>query len=92
MKQRTNQFFYRAMPRKIKNHILNNMDFSETDLRIVKSLMQHDGSPEFHYQNTGLTKAKFERHLLDICDVVQAELLRLSNRYLTQIEDNNKNA
>lgn len=62
----------------LRAHILN-LGFSAEDQTIIKSLMEHDAESAFHYDNTGLNREKFERHLNRINRVIIPEIIRLAN-------------
>ena len=51
------------MTKTLKDYILSDMGFSATDKSIITSLLEHDADSNFHYDNTNLPKAVFERHL-----------------------------
>lgn len=78
MKQIVNELYQCPMNPELKNHLLN-LGFNSEDRAIIVSLMEHDAESEFHYQNTGMCKEKFERHLNRINRVVIPEIIRLAN-------------
>ena len=79
MKQIVGDLYHSAFKPGLKDHLVNGMGFSEEDKRIILSLMDHDGDSNFHYDNTGLCKEKFERHLKNINRILIPELVRLAN-------------
>lgn len=81
MKQVVNEIYQAPMSRELKAHIVNDMGFSEEDRLILKSLMDYNADSNFHYDNTGIGRGKFERHLNNINRVVFPELVRIANMY-----------
>lgn len=82
MNQVVNDIYRSAFTPELKNHILNDMGFSKEDKKIIVSLMEHDADSNFHYDNTGIGRGKFERRLNNINRIVFPELIRLSNNQL----------
>ena len=82
MKQIINEIFRLPMKPKLKNHILTQLGFVGDDLEIIKSLFDYDGTSQFHYDKTHLSKRTYEDHLKTILRTVITELLRLSSDYL----------
>lgn len=87
MNPEINGFYQLPMTKTLKDYILNDMGFSATDKSIIKSLLEHNADSNFHYDNTNLPKAVFERHLKVINRVIIAELLRLSTAYIKGQKD-----
>lgn len=83
MKNCINEIYNLPMSAQLKAHIMNDLGFSDMDKSILESLFTHSGDSNFHYDNTHIPKEKFERHLRNINNVVFAELVRLSNGYLS---------
>lgn len=79
MKQIINDLYKSAFKPGLKSHLVNEMGFSEEDRKIILSLMDYDGDSNFHYDNTGINKEKFERHLKNINRILIPELVRLAN-------------
>ena len=79
MKQQINELYLCPFRPELKRHIMNDLGLSKEDRTIVESLMTYSGDSNFHYDNTGIPKEKFERHLRNINMVIIPELIRLSN-------------
>lgn len=79
MKQLMNEIYQCPFSMELRNHILNDMGFSEEDKAIIKSLMNHNADSNFHYDNTGIGRGKFERKLNNINRIIFPELVRLAN-------------
>lgn len=79
MKQLVNELYQRAISDKLKDHIINDMGFNSEDKAIIKSLMEHNADSNFHYDNTGIGRGKFERKLNSINRIVIPEIIRLAN-------------
>lgn len=79
MKALINEVYQCPMLPELKNHLLDDLGLSETDRRILESLMAHDADSNFHYDNTGIGRGKFERHLNIINRTVLPELVRMAN-------------
>ena len=78
MKQIINELFRLPMKPKLKNHLRNNLGLVGDELKIINSLLDHDGTSQFHYDNTNLSKRAFEEHLKIVVRTIITELLRLS--------------
>lgn len=83
MKSQLNEIYSMPMNRRLKDHLINDIGLSDMDKTIIRSLMSFDGDSNFHYENTGIPKEKFERHLRNINHAVFSELLRISNEQFT---------
>lgn len=83
MKQIFNELYLCPFRPELKNHLLNDLGLSDDDKIILQSLMTYNGDSNFHYDNTGIPKERFERHLRNINLIVFPELIRLSNIQLT---------
>lgn len=79
MKALINDIYQSALSAELKKHILNDLGFSEEDKAIIKSLMGYNADSNFHYDNTGIGRGKFERHLNNINRIVLPEIVRLAN-------------
>ena len=79
MKQLVNELYQCAISDGLKNHIINDLGFNEEDQAIIKSLMEHNADSNFHYDNTGIGRGKFERKLNTINRIVIPEIVRLAN-------------
>lgn len=79
MKQLVNELYQCAISDKLKDHIINDMGFNSEDKAIIKSLMEHNADSNFHYDNTGIGRGKFERRLNTINRIVIPEIIRLAN-------------
>lgn len=79
MNQIVNDIYQSAFSKELKHHLIYEMGFGEEDRRILISLMEHYGDSDFHYDNTGIGRGKFERRLNSINRVVFPELIRLAN-------------
>ena len=79
MKQLINELYQCAISDGLKNHIINDMGFNSEDKAIIKSLMEHNADSNFHYDNTGIGRGKFERKLNTINRIVIPEIIRLAN-------------
>lgn len=78
MKQIINELYQCPMSPELKSHLLG-LGFNPDDQAIIISLMEHDAESEFHYENTGLCKEKFERHLNRINRIIIPEIIRLAD-------------
>lgn len=78
-KQIINDIYTSPMGPALKNHIINDLGFSEEDQAIIKSLMEHNAPSGYHYDATGINRERFERRLGSINRVVFPELVRLAN-------------
>lgn len=87
MKQIINEIYQSPMRPELKAHLLE-LGFSADDKAILESLMSHDANSEFHYDNTGIGRGKFERRLNAINRVVFPELIRLANNALCMQNNN----
>lgn len=63
----------------LRKHILNDMGFGDEDQAIIKSLMEHNADSNYHYDNTGIGRGRFERRLNNINRVVIPEIIRLAS-------------
>ncbi len=79
MKQLVNEIYQNPMRPELKAHLVNDLGFNGEDKTILLSLMDHDALSDFHYDNTGIGRARFERRLNSINRVVFSELVRLAN-------------
>lgn len=79
MKQLVNEIYQNPMQPELKKHLLEDLGFNQEDKQILESLMDHDASSDFHYDNTGINRARFERRLNTINRVIFPELIRLAN-------------
>lgn len=79
MKPQINEIYSMPMNSALRDHLINDLGFSEIDQKILRSIMYKDGDSNFHYDNTRIARDKFERRLRNINSVVFAELIRLSN-------------
>lgn len=77
MKSYIGEMYY-DMSRELKEHLINEIGMSETDQRILKSIMYKSGDSQYHYDNTGIPRDKFERHLRRINIEVFSEITRLA--------------
>lgn len=82
MKQWINEVYNSPMSVNLKEHLLNDLGLSNDDKKILNSIIDHSGDSNFHYDNTGIPKERFDRKLININLTVFTELIRLSNRYL----------
>lgn len=82
MKQWINEVYNAPMSVNLKEHLLNDLGLSNDDKKILNSIIDHSGDSNFHYDNTGIPKERFDRKLININLTVFTELIRLSNRYL----------
>ena len=82
MKQVINEVYQAPMSKELRSHILNDLGLSKDDQTILISLMDHNAESDFHYDNTGIGRGKFERRLNGINRVVFPELIRLSSLQL----------
>lgn len=82
MKQWINEVYNAPMSVNLKEHLLNDLGLSNDDKKILNSIIEHSGDSNFHYDNTGIPKERFDRKLININLTVFTELIRLSNRYL----------
>lgn len=82
MKQWINEVYNSPMSVNLKEHLLNDLGLSNDDKKILNSIIEHSGDSNFHYDNTGIPKERFDRKLININLTVFTELIRLSNRYL----------
>lgn len=87
MKQIINEIYQSPMRPELKEHIMG-LGFNAEDRAILNSLMSHDADSNFHYDNTGVGRGKFERRLNSINRVVFPELIRLANYALCMHNDN----
>lgn len=87
MKNLVNELYNCPMSQKLKGHLLNDMGLSAEDKKIVSSLMEYSGDSNFHYDNTGIPKERFERRLRNINFTLISELIRLSNEYIRKGND-----
>lgn len=78
MKARINEMFQYPISKELENHILNDLGFKDDDKKIIKSLMYHSGSSNFHYDNTMIPHDKFEYRLKIITQVLFNEMMRLA--------------
>jgi len=78
MKQIVNELYQCPMKPELRNHLLG-LGFSTEDQAIITSLMEHDAESDFHYENTGICKERFERHLNRINRIIIPEIIRLAN-------------
>lgn len=83
MKQLVNDIYSSAMSPQLKDHLIHDLGFCEEDQAIIKSLMEHNASSDFHYTNTGISRARFERRLNNINRVLLPELIRLASKQAT---------
>lgn len=79
MQQIINEIYQCPMREPLREHLINDMGFSDEDKSIIRSLMYHNADSNFHYDNTGINKDKFERHLKHINRVLVPEVIRLAN-------------
>lgn len=82
MKQWVNEVYNAPISVNLKEHLLNDLGLSSDDKKILLSVMEHSGDSNYHYDNTGIPKERFDRKLININLTVFTELIRLSNRYL----------
>ena len=84
MKQWVNEVYNAPISVNLKEHLLNDLGLSSDDIKILLSVMEHSGDSNYHYDNTGIPKERFDRKLININLTVFTELIRLSNRYLQE--------
>lgn len=82
MKQQINELYLCPIRPELKQHLLHDLGLSKDDQTILESLMTYNGDSNFHYENTGIPKERFERKLRNINMVVIPELIRLSNNQI----------
>lgn len=87
MKQLVNDIYQCPFSDVLKNHIINDLGFNTEDKAIIKSLMEHNADSNFHYDNTGIGRGKFERKLNNINRIVFPELIRLANAELLHFDN-----
>lgn len=80
MKQMVNDLYQSPIMPGLKMHIMNDLGFCEEDKKIIRSLMEHNADSNFHYDNTGINRERFERRLNNINRVVFPEIVRLANQ------------
>ena len=79
MKQLVNDIYSSPMSPALKNHLTNEMGFTEEDRAIITSLMEHNAPSTYHYDATGINRERFERRLNNINRVLIPEIIRLAN-------------
>lgn len=79
MKQLINDVYSSALSPELKKHILYGLGFGEEDQAIITSLMEHNAPSNFHYDNTGICRERFERRLNSINRIILPEIIRLAN-------------
>lgn len=79
MKQLVNDIYTAPMSAELKSHILNDLGFGSEDKAIIKSLMDHNADSNYHYDNTGIGRERFERRLNSINRVILPEIIRLAS-------------
>lgn len=79
MKQLVNDIYTAPMCPELRKHILNDMGFCDEDQAIIKSLMEHNADSNYHYDNTGIGRERFERRLNNINRVILPEIIRLAS-------------
>lgn len=84
MKTLINEVYSMPMKPELRQHLLNDLGLSADDKVILESIMYKTGDSNFHYDNTGMTKEKFERRLRNINYYVFAELIRICNEKYTK--------
>lgn len=84
MKQWLNEVYNAPMSKNLKEHLLNDLGLSSDDKKILLSVMEHNGDSNYHYDNTGIPKEKFDRKFININLAVFTELIRLSNKYFSE--------
>lgn len=82
MKQIINDVYSSAMSKQLKEYILNGLGFCEEDQTIIRSLMEHNAPSNYHYDNTGIGRERFERRLNNINRVLLPEIIRLANQQI----------
>jgi hypothetical protein len=82
VKQWVNEVYNAPISVNLKEHLLNDLGLSSDDKKILCSMIEHNGDSNFHYDNTGIPKEKFDRKLINVNLAVFTELIRLSNRFL----------
>ena len=86
MKQLINDLYQCAISDALKQHIINDLGFNTEDKAIIKSLMEHNADSNFHYDNIGIGRGKFERKLNTINRIVIPEIIRLANAELMHFD------
>jgi hypothetical protein len=84
MKQWLNEVYNSPISVSLKEHLLNDLGLSSDDKKILLSVIEHNGDSNYHYDNTGIPKERFDRKLININLTVFTELIRLSNKYLQE--------
>lgn len=78
MKARINEIYRRPLPEDFWRHMRDDLGLTEEYRAIMDSMRQHSADSQFHYDNTMIPEARFERMLHRLNDTELTELIRLA--------------
>ena len=78
MKAKINEIYRRPYPTDFLSHMRNDLGLTDEYKTVMDSLRMHFADSHFHYQNTMIPDAKFERVLKKLTDCQLTELIRLA--------------